>query len=162
MLRCRSATEQHELQSNSVNVTQPMFLCVQTLGNLTKSVCFLFPGIRCHCSSHVKSSAVSFWRRRCVLTVSSLLFSVLRSPETGAGGENLSSAETSKHRWVCLWEASGKMFKSIKRSCTETYFSQTSVCFLYVITVYHPKIMMSDHSFSSKHFVPFLLRFNKR
>ena len=32
----------------------------------------------------------------------SLLFSHLRSPETGAGGKNLSSAQASKHWWVTL------------------------------------------------------------
>lgn len=85
-----------------VNVMLPLFCIVQHYALLCPldfeaGFCFLCSG---HCSWTKTKCPDCFSSSYWVLTVSSLLFSVLRSPETGTGGEDLSPAKTSKHRWV--------------------------------------------------------------
>lgn len=49
------------------------------------------------------------------LTTAPLHFSVRRSPETGAGGKNLSSTEASEHRWGIMRSSTSTSYVQIMR-----------------------------------------------
>lgn len=101
-----------------------------------------------------KQSDFSSWYYYWVFTISSLLFSILRSPEIGAGGKDLSPAETSKHRWVTFGS------QEIKWLVTQLWwcrcFMKTSVeiwtkqklqlfFFFFVSVLFRPEIRVDQH-----------------